>query len=125
MHPYELQRPLLLQGLHTIIVQETNEVVGDIVARDPLEVESPRQSPGPGKGLPKRRAQRQNLPCFDLLDVRQDERPELDGEIAKAGVQVVHIAAIRTATRGWVVMTALRRLLFAELKFSEVATWVT
>ena len=57
--------------------------------------------------------QRQYLPRFDLLDVGKDERPELDGEIAKAGLQVVHIAAIRTATRGWVVTTALRRLLFA------------
>ena len=32
--------------------------------------------------------QRQYLPRFDLLDVGQDERPELDGEIAEAGVLI-------------------------------------
>ena len=40
--------------------------------------------------------QRQYLPRFDLLDVGQDERPELDGEIAEAGVLIGHPAAIRT-----------------------------
>ena len=58
--------------------------------------------------------QRQYLPRFDLLDVGKDERPELDGEIDKAGVQIVHIAAIRVATRGWVVTAALRRVAFAK-----------
>ena len=75
VHPYELQRPLLLQGPHTIIVQETNEVVGDIVARYPLEVVSPRQSPGQGKSLLERRAQRQYLSRFEVLDVGKDDRP--------------------------------------------------
>ena len=42
MNPYELQRPLLPQGPHTIIVQETNEVLGDFVARYPLEIEEAR-----------------------------------------------------------------------------------
>ena len=41
--------------------------------------------------------QRQYLPRFDLLDVGQDERPELDGDTAKVCVQIVHAAAIRTA----------------------------
>ena len=86
MHPYELQHPLLVQGPHTIVIQEMNEVVGE-VARYPLEVESPRQSPGQGKGLPKRRrAQRQYLSRFDVLDVGKDERLELDGEVANVSV---------------------------------------
>ena len=114
VHPYELQRPLLLQGPHTIIVQETNEVVGDIIARYPLEVESPRQSPGQGKSLPKRRAQRQYLSRFDVLDVGKDDRPEIHGKSAKAGVQVDHLVPICTATRGWVVTTALRRVLLPK-----------
>ena len=84
-------------------------MVGDIIARYPLEVESPRQSPGQGKSLPKRRAQRQYLSRFDVLDVGKDDRPEIDGKSAKAGVQVDHLAPICTATRGWVVTTALRR----------------
>ena len=58
--------------------------------------------------------QRQYLPRFDLLDVGQDERPELHGELAKASVQIVHLAAIRTATRGWVATTAPRRVAFRE-----------
>ena len=50
----------------------------------------------------------------------KDERPELDGEIDKAGVQIVHIAAIRVATRGWVVTAALRRVaLFSRKKRTE------
>jgi len=102
-----------------IIVQETNEVVGDIVARYPLEVESPRQSPGPGKSLPKRRAPRQYLSRFDVLDVGKDDRPEIHGKSAKTGVQVDHLAPICTATRGWVVTTALRRVAFAERKVSS------
>ena len=44
-----------------------------------------------------------------MLDVGKDEHLELHRKIAKAGVQVDHLAAIRTATRGWVVTTALRR----------------
>ena len=92
--------------------------VDDIIARYPLEVVSPRQSPGQRKSLFKRRAERQYLPCFDVLDVRKDERPEVDGEIAKAGHQIVHDAAIRTATRDWVVMTAPRREAFVE-KFEK------
>jgi hypothetical protein len=95
----------------------TYEVVGDIIARYPLVVESPRQSPGPGKSLPKRRAQRQYLSRFDVLDVGKDDRPEIHGKSAKAVVQVDHLAPICTATRGWVVTTALGRLLFAERKF--------
>ena len=47
--------------------------------------------------------------CFDVLDVGKDEHLELLGEVAKAGVQVDHLAAICTATRDWVVKTALRR----------------
>ena len=65
--------------------------------------------------------QRQYLPRFDLLDVGQDERPELDGEIAEAGVLIGHPAAIRTATRGWVVTTALRRVVVNKVS-SEEAT---
>ena len=45
---------------------------------------------------------------FDVLDVGKDERLELLGEVAKAGVQVDHLAPICTATRG-VVTTAPRR----------------
>ena len=71
--------------------------VDDIIARYPLEVVSPRQSPGQRKSLFKRRAERQYLPCFDLLDVRQDERLELDGEIDKAGLQIAHLAGIGAA----------------------------
>ena len=88
--------------------------VDDIIARYSLEVVSPRQNPRQRKSLPKRRAEHQYLPRFDLLDVGKDERPELDGEIDKAGVQIVHIAAIRVATRGWVVTAALRRVAFAK-----------
>ena len=106
MHPYELQRPLLLEGPHAIAIEDMNEVVGDIIARYPLVVESPRQSPGPGKSLPKRRAPRQYLSRFDVLDVGKDDRPEIHGKSAKLGVQVDHLAAICTATRGWVVTTA-------------------
>ena len=41
-----------------------------------------------------------------MLDVGKDERHELHGEVAKAGVSVRHLAAIRAATRGWVLTTA-------------------
>ena len=47
--------------------------------------------------------------CFDVLDFGKDELLELHGKSAKAGVQVVHLAPMCTATRGWVVTTALRR----------------
>jgi hypothetical protein len=40
-----------------------------------------------------------------VLDVGKDEHLELHGEVAKAGVSVKHLAAIRTVTRGWVVTT--------------------
>ena len=85
VHPYELQRPLLIQGPHTIIAQETNEVV-DEVALHTLEVESRRQSPEQGKTLLERPAQRQYVMCFDVLDVGKDERLELDGEVANVSV---------------------------------------
>ena len=94
-------------------------MVGDIVARYPLEVESPRQSPGQGKSLPKRRAQRQYLSRFDMLDVGKDDRPEIHGKSAKAGVQVDHLVPICTATRGWIVTTAPGRVGFAERKVSS------
>ena len=87
-----------------------NEVVGDIIARYPRVVESPRQSPGQGKSLPKRRAPRQYLSRFDVLDVGKDDRPEIHGKSAKVGVQVDHLVPICTATHGWVVTTALRRV---------------
>ena len=83
------------------------------------EVESPRQSPGLGKSRLKRRAQRQYLSRFDALDVGKDDRPEIHGKSAKASVQVDHLAAILTATRGWVVTTALQRVAFAERKVSS------
>ena len=41
-----------------------------------------------------------------MLDVGKDERHELHGEVAKAGVSARHLAAIRAATRGWVLTTA-------------------
>ena len=75
------------------------------LARCPLEVESLLQSPEQGKSLPNVRAQPQYLTCFDVLDVGKDEHLELHGEVAKAGVSVKHLAAIRTVTRGWVVTT--------------------
>ena len=74
-------------------------MVGDIIARYSLEVESPRQSPEQGKSLLDRRAQRQYVMRFDALDVGKDEYLELHGEVAKAGVQIARIAAIRTAIR--------------------------
>ena len=41
--PYELQYTILPQRPpHAIVMQDTNEVVDDITARYPLEVESPR-----------------------------------------------------------------------------------
>jgi hypothetical protein len=51
--PYELQRPLLPQGPHTIVIQDTNEVVGED-ALHTLEVESPGQSPEQGKSFLER-----------------------------------------------------------------------
>ena len=86
MHPYELQRPLLIQGPHTIIAQETNEVVGEVALHTSKSVESPRQSPEQGKSFLERRAQRQYVMCFDVLDVGKDERLELLGEVAKVSV---------------------------------------
>ena len=83
--PYELQRALLPQGPHTIIVQETNEVVGED-ALHTLVVESPGQSPEQGKSLLERRAQRQYVVSFDVLDFGEDELLELHGKSAKAGV---------------------------------------
>ena len=80
-------------------------MVGDIIARYSLEVESLLQSSEQGKSLLDRRAQRQYVMRFDLLDVGKDEHLELHGEVAKAGVSVKHLAAIRTVTRGWVVTT--------------------
>ena len=71
--------------------------------------------------LLKRRAQRQYLSSFDLLDVRQDERHEVVGESAKAGVLIGHPAAIRTETRGWVMTSALRRVVVNKVS-SEEAT---
>ena len=118
--PHELQRALLSQGPHAIDTQDMNEVVCDIIARYPLVVESPRQSPGPGKSFPKRRAPRQYLSRFDVLDVGKDDRPEIHGKSAKAGVQVVHLAPICTAMRGWVVTTALRRWAKSFLGRSDV-----
>ena len=76
-------------------------MVGDIIARYSLEVESPRQSPEQGKSLLDRRAQRQYVMRFDALDVGKDEHLELHGEVAKASVSARHLAAIRNATRGW------------------------
>ena len=84
-----------------------------------LEVESPRQSPEQGKSFLKRRAQRQYLSRFDVLDVGKDDRPEIHGKSAKVGVQVDHLVRIFTATRGWVVTTAPRRVAFAERKVSS------
>ena len=81
-----------------IVIQEMNEVVGEL-ARCPLEVESLLQSPEQRKSLPNVRAQPQYLVCFDVLDVGKDEYLELHGEVAKAGVQIARIAAIRTAIR--------------------------
>ena len=56
---------------------------------------------------------------LDVLDVRQDEHLELHGEVAKDGVQIVHIAAIRTATRGWVVTSAPRRVVVTKVSSDE------
>ena len=47
------------------------------------------------------------------------ERREIHGKSAEAGVQVEHLVPICTATRGWVVTTALRRVAFAERKVSS------
>jgi len=83
--PYELQRALLPQGPHTIIVEDTNEVVGED-ALHTLEVESPRQSPEQGKSFLEGGAQRQYVVSFDVLDFGEDELLELRGKSAKAGV---------------------------------------
>ena len=107
--PYELQRALLLQGPHAIIVQDTNEVVGE-VALHTLEVESPRQSPEQGKSLLERRAQRQYVMCFDVLDVGKDERLELDGEVAKVSVYIVTCSSLAVqATHGAVTSCGVGR----------------
>ena len=45
----------------------------------------------------KRRAQRQYVMCFDVLDVGKDEHLELHRKIAKAGVQVDHLAPLVAA----------------------------
>ena len=72
-------------------------MVGDIIARYPLEVDSPLQSPEQGYSLPNVQAQRQYVMRFDVLDVIQDEHLELLREVAKSGTQIVHLAATRSA----------------------------
>ena len=94
-------------------------MVGDIIARYSLEVESPRQSPEQGKSLLDRRAQRQYVMRFDVLDVGKDERLELHGEVAKSGIQIDHLAA---ATRGWVVTSALRRVVVKKVSSDEATS---
>ena len=70
--------------------------------------------PRAGKKPPETSSSAPVSVAFDVLDVGKDDRPEIEGKSAKAGVQVDHLAPICTATCGWVVTTALGRVAFAE-----------
>ena len=99
---------LLLQRPHAIVIQDTNEVVGDIIARYPLEVEVRGKAPGRDKASSNVELN-PSICRVRRARVGKHERPELHGKFAKAGVQIVHLVAIRTATRAHLA-TGLRRL---------------